>query len=91
MGMCGWCDSSFECLTGTSTGPSSGSCSDWRYYSSSCTPSDPCTTAAFTCGACTAMGACGWCESSGECQTGGSGGPTSTFCSDWRYTSDVCP
>jgi len=91
MGACGWCEGSGECLTGGSSGPSTGSCTDWRYYSASCTAPDPCQTAAFECGACTAMSACGWCESSGECQTGTSSGPTSTFCSDWRYTSSVCP
>ena len=33
---CGWCDSSWTCMTGGSSGPDAGSCSDWRYLGSEC-------------------------------------------------------
>jgi len=33
---CGWCESSYTCMTGDSSGPDVGSCSDWRYYDSEC-------------------------------------------------------
>jgi len=33
---CGWCAASSHCLTGTSTGPGSGSCSNWDWAPSAC-------------------------------------------------------
>jgi len=33
---CGWCESSYTCMTGDSSGPDVGSCYDWRYYDSEC-------------------------------------------------------
>jgi hypothetical protein len=33
---CGWCASTGVCAQGTSTGPSTGSCSDWDWVSTSC-------------------------------------------------------
>lgn len=35
-GTCGWCNASDECMTGTSAGPSEGSCSDWDWLGTSC-------------------------------------------------------
>jgi thiol-disulfide isomerase/thioredoxin len=36
---CGWCAG--RCTTGTSRGPSAGSCSDWRWVSTDCASSPP--------------------------------------------------
>ncbi|MBI5489797.1 MAG: hypothetical protein HY905_20855, partial [Deltaproteobacteria bacterium] len=87
---CGWCDSSWACLTGGPSGPDAGSCSDWRYSTSECAPPpDPCNDL-LDCAACTGDSACGWCEDSWTCITGGSSGPDAGSCYDWRYLSTEC-
>jgi hypothetical protein len=87
---CGWCDSSYACMTGTASGPSSGSCSVWDYYAADCAPPpDPCDVH-LDCGTCTADSGCGWCDSSYTCMTGTASGPSSGSCSVWDYYASDC-
>src|SRR6185295_14316003 len=86
---CGWCGTSGDCETGTSTGPTAGSCSDWRYTVSSCAPPDPCAVHG-ACDTCAAASGCGWCGTSGDCETGTGTGPSTGSCSDWHYTVSSC-
>jgi lysozyme len=88
---CGWCNGA--CVTGTGTGPSSGSCGSdsWHWTSDQCSapaPADPC--AAYTdCASCTAQPSCGFCD--GACHTGTSTGPNSGSCSStWAWYSSQC-
>jgi hypothetical protein len=88
---CGWCEATYTCLTGTSSGPTDGYCSDWVYYSTSCpAPPDPCNDH-WDCATCTGDAACGWCETDYTCMTGGASGPDTGYCSDWVYYDYACP
>jgi hypothetical protein len=79
---CGWCADSSSCINGTWDGPTSGTCTDWRY--GDCTEPDDCTTGT-DCATCTEMYDCGWCQETSTCVPGGYDGPTGATCGDWRY------
>jgi len=83
---CGWCGSSGTCVSGTSTGPSSGKCSaGWSWRSGDC----DCLTLT-SCANCINAQACGWCAEStgGSCSAGTSSGPSnSENCNSWAWTS----
>jgi hypothetical protein len=87
---CGWCEATWSCQTGGSSGPTGGYCSDWRYYASDCAPPDPCNSH-WDCASCTGDAACGWCEADYTCMTGGASGPATGSCGDWRYYDYDCP
>ena len=99
-GNCGWCASSYQCLDGTSTGPSVGSCPSWDWTSNLC-PAQPPTPVPtqdhcpsyYNCTACTQAAApyCGWCASSNQCMSGSSTGPSMGSCPSWDWTSNLCP
>jgi hypothetical protein len=77
-------------VTGTSSGPSSGSCGDWRWGVSDCSAPDPCNAYDDSCGTCTAETGCGWCESTWTCLTGTGSGPEVGWCDDWRWSTPDC-
>ena len=91
---CGWCSATQKCSTGTSTGPTTGTCpaGDWDWGTSTCTaPTDTCNQYS-NCVSCNDVGACGWCSSNNVCSTGTSSGPTTAACpsGDWDWgTSTV--
>ena len=90
MGPCGWCATTSTCMVGGSTGPTTGTCADWRYVTSECMPVD--CTVATDCASCTAMGPCGWCGAGGGCARGTTDGPmTGTCASGWAWLSSECP
>ena len=94
---CGWCASSNACMSGTSAGPSGGSCAAaaWTWRASACPaapPPDPCA-AHRSCLTCTNDNACGYCVNTHGCHTGGASGPADGSCSglNWAYTLLDCP
>ncbi|MCC7539813.1 MAG: hypothetical protein IT379_26560 [Deltaproteobacteria bacterium] len=79
-------------MTGSSSGPTSGFCSDWDWLASDCgggTTTDPCESF-FSCSDCTAESGCGFCYDSFTCQSGSSGGPSSGFCGSWAWLASEC-
>jgi hypothetical protein len=86
---CGWCESTWTCQAGNSTGPTYGTCGDWIFYVSYCPAPDPCLSS-LTCDDCTTQGNCGWCESTWECLSGDTTGPNSGVCYDWRWYNSEC-
>jgi hypothetical protein len=98
---CGWCADNDTCRAGTSSGPTTGTCSRWDWLSTSCpgaadggATSDPCTAFPFTsCAFCTAfpLGLCGWCADDGTCRTGATSGPSVGTCTRWTFGTASCP
>ncbi|MBI5068608.1 MAG: hypothetical protein HZB56_10235 [Deltaproteobacteria bacterium] len=87
---CGWCATTGQCLSGTSAGPSSGSCANWDWVSSACGgSSDPCSTST-ACSGCTARSTCGWCATTSQCLTGTTSGPYAGACANWDWVSSAC-
>lgn len=86
---CGWCAGTGTCSSGTSAGPTGGSCAAWSWLSSSCPVIDACSDSS-TCIECTDRSGCGYCASSGECVSGDLEGPNVGSCADWDYTSTQC-
>lgn len=94
---CGWCGALSRCMTGASSGPTSGACgSGWAFTTTACgggtmTMPDPCA-AATDCGACAAMGSCGWCKTTHTCASGTAAGPTGGSCAsaDWAWLRSQC-
>ena len=69
---CGFCVSTLQCLSGTSTGPTNGSpCPQWSYGSGSSVtcPSTPNCGDYTSCGTCSPRDECAWCASQGVCTT----------------------
>src|SRR5262249_6292545 len=90
MASCGYCRDTSACQTGTMTGPTAGSCTDWVWSSSSCAGPDPCTDH-LTCGECSGASSCGWGEGDDRCRSGNSSGPTGSSCTQWDYVATACP
>lgn len=88
-GSCGWCGDSGSCHTGSSTGPSSGACSDWNWVRSECSSAADCESVA-TCSACIDADGCGFCDSADTCRAGSFFGPESGDCDDWDWYSWTC-
>lgn len=86
---CGWCAATNTCSSGTSSGPSSGSCSSWSWLASSCPSTDACATHE-SCLDCTEQPSCGFCATTGTCATGTASGPSRGSCADWDYTPSQC-
>ncbi|HEY3357457.1 MAG TPA: M64 family metallopeptidase [Polyangia bacterium] len=87
---CGWCADWGGCVEGSSTGPATGGCGDWRWTSDVCAPpADPC--AAYTdCATCDGYNGCGWCATDGLCVSGDTAGPTTGTCGTWQWLSTAC-
>lgn len=91
---CGWCPSTGSCVTGTSSGPSVGSCApapwgSWTTSSTSCPVPDPCATR-YGCETCVALAGCAYCASSFTCRSTTSIAPNDQTCSDWRFSAASC-
>ncbi|NCQ59467.1 MAG: hypothetical protein GW913_02210 [Myxococcales bacterium] len=86
---CGFCGDTSSCQAGSSAGPDTGSCTDWKWLVSECTAPDPCVGAS-TCGGCTDILECGYCASTSSCVVGGPTGPSTGSCADWIYTGSEC-
>jgi len=89
---CGYCHALGQCLAGSSSGPSTGTCpaGQWAWSSSNCCwdakNGDDCTNSAL-------YSPCGWCQSSQQCLQGSSSGPTGATCPPgyWAYSkSNQC-
>jgi hypothetical protein len=78
---CGWCLSSSTCMSGSSGGPTTGSCPNWKFYKFDCSD---CASRS-SCSSCVEQASCGWCitDGNGTCLQGSSSGPLSDTCSDW--------
>ena len=95
-GNCGWCESTRLCHEGSSSGPSTGSCSaGWDWLSNEC-PATPAVTpvpypggcsSLSSCESCTTNPACGWCGRDQVCQEGTG---TSHCAATWRQGSGSC-
>jgi hypothetical protein len=77
------------CIRGDSTGPTYGTCADWRAFQSYCPAPDPCLTN-LSCGDCVLAGNCGWCQSTVQCLSGTTDGPAVGTCADWRSYYSEC-
>ena len=86
---CGWCDTTYDCLEGDSTGPTGGYCSDWRYLASECETTANCSSYGM-CSSCSGAPGCGWCGDLNACIPGDSDGPSSGICANWNYLSSDC-
>lgn len=83
---CGWCgDGEGACASGTSAGPSGGSCGDWQHVTCAAA-TDPCQSVT-DCATCGARPECAWCEASGKCF--GLAARTE-WCGDPRTTAEEC-
>ena len=90
MGPCGWCGDTNTCMNGSGSGPTTGTCTDWRWVTSECTMPIDCSTGT-DCASCAALGRCGWCPGTSTCSRGNADGPsTGTCAADWRYGSGSC-
>lgn len=87
---CGFCgDGAGACRSGTSTGPSAGSCGDWSWLGTECGGASACGTLT-DCEACTGEFPCGWCGATGTCSEGTSSGPDTGSCADWAWSVSEC-
>ena len=91
---CGWCKATLQCMTGTSAGPTAGSCvGEWAWTRSACTAasSDSCRRQG-NCTLCRLQSSCGWCEDSDTCHGGSSAGPSDRACdrSQWGWSTTLC-
>uniref|UniRef100_A0A7S3G4B3 PSI domain-containing protein n=1 Tax=Palpitomonas bilix TaxID=652834 RepID=A0A7S3G4B3_9EUKA len=88
-GNCGWCSSSNTCVSGSTSGPSTGTCyGAWSWQSSQCSCSSY-----TSCSGCTIYSSCGWCSDTNSCLPGSNDGPYgSTTCTgdSWSTSSDQC-
>ena len=90
---CGWCADSGQCLSGSSTGPSTtnGCSAGWSWQRSQCPP-DPCMPWN-SCQSCASQTLCGFCVNNGDCLSGSSLGSDANNCfgEGWVFLEEACP
>jgi hypothetical protein len=88
-GVCGFCETTGQCLPGGANGPTDSGCPAWNWLQSDC---KSCAQySGYGCDTCSQQAGCGWCNNGyngySGCMSGNSTGPNrNAYCSTWKWS-----